>query len=376
MMPLAEPPNEPLKGPLKEPTPAPEPGIAKEPVPLAPIVEKPITETWVALERWCRVNGFEAPRRIAAESDSGQHSISTQVRSTRGSTLPSYEVRSGNGTFTLHAGSQFAHWNGLEVQLGFPTRFINGQLFAHTLDLKKSVQPLLTGISQHCLNANPVIVIDPGHGGESAGTRSVASSRYEKDFTLDWALRLGSLLTAKGWQVVLTRTNDINLSLSNRVAVADQCQAALFLSLHFNSSAPDQNQAGLETYCLTPVGLPSTVTRGFSDETNVSYPNNAFDTLNLQFASLVHRSLLQVNNQDRGIRRARFLTVLRYQQRPAVLVEGGYLSNPREALRIADPAYRQKLAEAVARGLEAEQIPGAQASAALSGMPKKSYTQQ
>ena len=72
----------------------------------------------------------------------------------------------------------------------------------------------------------------------------------------------------------------------------------------------------------------------------------------LQFALQVHRALLQVNGRhDRGVRRARFLGVLRGQHCPAILVEGGYLSNPQEARRIADPAYRQRLAEAVAQAL-------------------------
>jgi N-acetylmuramoyl-L-alanine amidase len=66
----------------------------------------------------------------------------------------------------------------------------------------------------------------------------------------------------------------------------------------------------------------------------------------------VHRTLLHVNGRlDRGVRRARYLGVLRGQNRPAILVEGGYLSNPREARRIADPAYRQQLAEVVAQAL-------------------------
>jgi hypothetical protein len=62
---------------------------------------------------------------------------------------------------------------------------------------------------------------------------------------------------------------------------------------------------------------------------------------------------LRVNgNHDRGVRRARFPAVLRGQQRPAILIEGGYLSNPREARLIAEPGYRQKLAQAVASGIE------------------------
>jgi N-acetylmuramoyl-L-alanine amidase len=319
--------------------------------------------TWIALERWCKENGFEAPRRLTAEPGPVQHPSGTAPHSSRPThreaLLPSYEVKTANGIYKLHPGSHLAQWDGLEVQLGFAPQLINGQLFVHSLDLQKSVQPLLTGIPQGCLKANSIIVIDPGHGGESGGTKSVLGNRYEKEFTLDWALRLCALLANKGWQVVLTRTNDSNLSLSNRVAVADHCQAGLFLSLHFNSSAPDENQSGLETYCVTPAGLPSTVTRGFSDDMSLVFPNNAFDTQNLQFASLVHRALLQATgDHDRGVRRARFLSVLRAQQRPAVLVEGGYLSNPREARKIADPAYRQKLAEAVARGLEQESKAG------------------
>jgi N-acetylmuramoyl-L-alanine amidase len=69
-------------------------------------------------------------------------------------------------------------------------------------------------------------------------------------------------------------------------------------------------------------------------------------------AAWVHRALLQINGRrDRGVRRARYLGVLRGQNRPAILIEGGYLSNPVEARRIADPPYRQQMAEAVAKAL-------------------------
>jgi N-acetylmuramoyl-L-alanine amidase len=84
-----------------------------------------------------------------------------------------------------------------------------------------------------------------------------------------------------------------------------------------------------------------------------AFPNNAWDEANLRWAVRVHRALLTVNGgSDRGVRRARFLGVLRGQNCPAVLVEGGYLSNPAEARKISDPAYRQQLAEALAKALE------------------------
>jgi N-acetylmuramoyl-L-alanine amidase len=73
----------------------------------------------------------------------------------------------------------------------------------------------------------------------------------------------------------------------------------------------------------------------------------------------VQRSILKVGARDRGVCRARFMKVLRLQNRPAILVEGGFLSNPREARHIQDPAYRQKLAEAVAAALIEKPAPHA-----------------
>jgi N-acetylmuramoyl-L-alanine amidase len=241
----------------------------------------------------------------------------------------------------------------MELWLGFAPQMIDNQLFVHALDLKKTVQPLLSAGTICPTRTNGVIAIDPGHGGEDSGAKSSLGNRYEKEFTLDWARRLASLLTAKGWRVYLTRVNDSDLALSNRVAVAEQLKADLFVSLHFNSAAPNEEQAGLETYCLTPTGMPSSLTRGFEDDSRLTFPNNSFDGQNLQVACVVHRALLRVNgNHDRGVRRARFPAVLRGQQRPAILIEGGYLSNRREARLISEPIYRQKLAQAVANGIE------------------------
>ena len=106
--------------------------------------------------------------------------------------------------------------------------------------------------------------------------------------------------------------------------------------------------------------MPSNLTRGFPDEVHQTFPNNAFDPQNLFLAVQIHRALLQVNShRDRGIRHARFPGVLRGQQCAAILVEGGYLSNPQEARLIEDSSYRQKLAEAVARALLSRSSSGA-----------------
>ena len=316
------------------------PAVALSPAPiLAPpemdVAGNQFTETWVPLSRWCRANGLAAPCSLATGP------------------APGYALSTTNGVFVWRTGSQVAHWDGLEVRLAFAPQIMGGQPCIHRLDLRKTIQPLVLDAPMSFLRTDLTIVIDPGHGGEDSGATSVLGYGYEKEFTLDWARRLGSLLATNGWRVFFTRTEDVDLSISSRLAFAEAHQASVFLSLHFNSSAPNNQQAGLETYCLTPTGMPSTLTRGFGDDLGLAFPNNTFDAQNLQFALRVHRALLQVNGKrDRGIRRARFLGVLRGQHCPAILVEGGYLSNPQEARRIADPGYRQKLAEAVAQALE------------------------
>jgi len=291
-------------------------------------------ETWIPFDRWSRENGVGTLREIAAVP------------------APVYALKTAHGELVFRIKSLLAKWNGLEFHLGFEPVLIGGQPFLHTLDLEKNIKPLLRPFEIPA-RTNRVLVIDPGHGGRNTGADSVLQNVNEKEFTLDWARRLARLLTTNGWQVFLTRTNDADMSLSNRVALAEEHQADLFISLHFNSSAPGHEQAGLETYCLTPAGMPSTLKRGYEDDTSLTFANNSFDGQNFLFALRLHGSLVKATGeQDRGVRRARFLAVLRGQHRPAVLIEGGYLSNPREARRIADPAFREQLAETLAGALE------------------------
>jgi N-acetylmuramoyl-L-alanine amidase len=304
------------------------PAIAPKPAPTTPVT------TWTSLANW------------AAEHKTGKlHRISD-------SPVTTYAIGSSNGVMVVGIGTLGATWNGIEINLGFEPQFIDGEVFLHGLDLQKNLEPLLCE-PPLTFGTNRTIVIDPGHGGSNTGTHSVLDGRFEKEFTLDWANRIAPLLETNGWQVFLTRTNDTDVSLSNRVAFAESHHADLFVSLHFNSAAPDTKQAGLETYCLTPTGMPSTLTRGFADPWFENLPNNAFDAQNLQFAARMHNALLRATGEeDRGVRRARFIGVLRGQKRPAILIEAGYLSNPAEAKLIESSDYRQKLAEAFANALK------------------------
>ncbi len=296
--------------------------------PAAPIL------TWTSLDRWAAENKIAAPRRISNAA------------------VTAYEVSSAHGRMILEIGSREAVWNGIVLHLGFAPEIIDDQVFVHGLDLQKNLEPLLLD-EPLAFGTNRVLVLDPGHGGANVGTHSLTDGRFEKEFTLDWARRMKILLETNGWKVFLTRTNDSEVALSNRVNFAEAHHADLFVSLHFNSAAPDKIQNGLETYCLTPSGMPSTLTRGYSDLWSDHYPNNAFDVENLQFAVRLHAAVLHTSGEeDRGIRRARFMGVLLGQRRPAVLIEGGYLSNPRESGKIESAEFREKLAEAVANALK------------------------
>jgi len=289
--------------------------------------------TWQSLSQWTAARGWEAPRPSA--------------------TVPvvTYRLVTGPHQWEFHAGSPVAYWNGIQIRLGFAPQWLEGDLWLHGLDLAKHIEPLQQPL-RLSLQQPPRIVLDPGHGGSNTGTRSVVTGQWEKEYTLDWALRLSSLLTARGWAVTLTRSNDVDIPLTARVAIADAADADVFLSLHFNGAAGTNHAGGLETYCLTPVGMPSGIRREFEDDPQLVHPNNAFDEASFQLAVRLHRALLEHTGlADRGVRRARFMTVLQGQRRPAVLLEGGYLTHPEDARRIADPAFRQRLAEAVASAL-------------------------
>ena len=275
--------------------------------------------------------------------------------------VTTYALDSANGVMELAIGSREATWNGIEIHLGFQPQIIDGQVCVYGLDLQKNLEPLLCDPPLVLPPTNGVIVIDPGHGGANVGTHSILDGRFEKEFTLDWAERLAPLLEQEGWQVFLTRTSDTYVTNADRVAFAEEHHADLFISLHFNSLAPDEKPAGIETYCLTPTGMPSTLARSYADPWFAHFPNNAFDIPNVQLAVRLEGALLRATKmEDRGVCRARFMEVLLGQHCPAVLIEAGFLSNPGDARQIETPEFRQKLAQAVADALRPKPEAGSQ----------------
>ena len=335
-LPPSEAPETTVSHPFPTPAPHPQP-IPAVPYPRSAVPQSVPIATWTSLDDWAKENNLVAPRRILD------------------SPVAEYTVTSKSGTMVLAIGSREATWNGIEIALGSAPQLIDGEISLYGLDFQKNLEPLLCE-PPLSFATNRVIVIDPGHGGSNVGTHSVLDGRFEKEFTLDWAKRLKPLLEAEGWTVYLTRNSDTYVTNSSRVTFAQAHNADLYISLHFNSAAPDTTQAGLETYCIPPTGMPSTISRGnYTDPWTERLPNNSFDAQNVRLAVRVHATLLRATGmQDRGVRRARFIEVLRGQQRPAILIEAGYLSNPHEASLIESEAYRQQLAEALALALKPE----------------------
>ena len=286
-------------------------------------------------------------------SEIGRFFGSVQSLESHDTNSPAFAFTGPNGRLTVAAGKGQADWNGLTIALGFSPRLMDGETYLNSLEVKKTLDPLF---STHPWPSNQlhILVLDPGHGGTNTGAKSVLDNTFEKEYTLDWARRAKPLLEAEGWTVFLTRNQDVDMSLGERVAFADKVHADLFLSLHFNSRAQTNldEHGGVETYFTTPTGMPSNLILYPPDDTTQNYPNNAFDAENLQLAVHIHQAMLRASNQrDRGIRKARFMGVLRGQTRPAVLIEAAYLSDPKEAALAQSPAYRQRLAEALASAL-------------------------
>ena len=173
----------------------------------------------------------------------------------------------------------------------------------------------------------PVVVIDAGHGGHDRG--GMPGQRVpEKGYTLDVANRVEAGLKRAGFRTVMTRDSDVFISLGQRCATANRQGNAIFVSIHFNG-ASNYDAYGVETY----------YSRG---------------SRSAALASAIHRSILSATGtMDRRVRSRGFF-VLRRPSVPAVLCELGFLTNKAEAGKIATAAYRQKLADAIVRGIRAK----------------------
>ncbi len=250
----------------------------------------------------------------------------------------------GNRVVSVRPSHQDFYVNNYRYILSYPVRDLNGTLMISTLDMKKLVDPVLR--PRYSPTSGPVttVVIDAGHGGHDAG--AVSAYACEKDCNLAVAQKLRAKLEKQGFKVVMTRDGDYFLTLKQRVDIANATPNSIFVSIHHNSGR--RVAEGIETFTLAPHGTtsPFARTRRYAE-----LCGNDQDCENIALATAVHsRAILSTKAVDRGIQRARF-SVLCTIQRPAILFEGGFVSNAIEGRKISSNMYREKLAESIFQGV-------------------------
>jgi len=248
-------------------------------------------------------------------------------------------------------GSREARIDGVKHWLSFPLLVFGGQLFVSRMDLSKTIDPAVR--PGHIPNLQPVrtVLLDPGHGGHDRGAVNQWGS--EKNYNLDLCRRIRPHLTAGGLRVAISRSRDEFITLETRPALAGRLgDGTIFVSIHCNDAGRRSSAAtGFEIYTLTPRGAPNSndsflTRRSFSAE-NGHRLDHASEAL---AGAIYHAMLGRVPMFDRGMKRARF-AVLRRATVPAVLVECGFLSHPRDAQQLQSMSWRDRLAESIALGI-------------------------
>jgi N-acetylmuramoyl-L-alanine amidase len=248
------------------------------------------------------------------------------------------------------SGSREAMINGARSWLCFPLIEQDGKYLVSRTDVAKTIEPLVR--PHRVLNVGNVqtIVLDPGHGGYDKG--QVSRYGYEKDFALDVARKLRPLLQAKGVRVIMTREGDYFVPLEVRAKIANAARNSIFVSIHFNATNDDPNATGFEIFSFTPRGAPSTSDTTLTSSSYSMQPGSEVDAQSMALSACIYHSLLgHIPEYDRGIKRARF-AVLRLTKVPAVLIEGGFLTERGECKLIANKDWRAKLAGAIGVGIE------------------------
>jgi N-acetylmuramoyl-L-alanine amidase len=169
-----------------------------------------------------------------------------------------------------------------------------------------------------------LVVIDPGHGGKDPGAVGLGGLR-EVDVILPISQDVSQILKQQGVEVIMTRNADYFVSLQGRTALANSRRANIFVSIHANAVGGGRTGVnGMET----------------------------FHAGNSELATAIHRSILRSVTiaNDRGVKQSRFY-VLRTSRMPAALVEVGFVTGSVDNARLRDPAYRRRMAQAIAQGI-------------------------
>lgn len=217
-------------------------------------------------------------------------------------------------------------------------------------------------------NKIDVIVIDPGHGGKDPGAVSKRGTK-EKDIVLSIAKKVASKLRKKGFKVILTRDRDVFITLGERARIANRSKCDLFVSIHANYSK-GKRAHGIETYFLSEArtkwersvaAFENSVIKyelkDKVDEKNIlkwilgDMAQNEFLRESQDLAAFVQESIVKkTKSLDRGVKQAGFY-VLRGVYAPSILIETGFITNPKEEKKLKSKRYQNRLADGIVAGI-------------------------
>lgn len=184
------------------------------------------------------------------------------------------------------------------------------------------------------INNKGLIVIDAGHGGKDYGTNSASNPKYhEKNLTLSTAFMLKNYLQQMGYEIVLTRDDDTFIPLDERAQIANDQQPKAFISVHYNH-ADSKEASGIEVYYY----------KSDDNKTRSSASKLLAESI---LSNVIHST----QAKSRGVKHGNF-AVIRETKMPAILIEGGFLSNKDEMDKIKRAAYLKQLAWGIANGLD------------------------
>ena len=193
-----------------------------------------------------------------------------------------------------------------------------------------------------------LVIIDAGHGGNDSG--ALREGVREKDLTLDVALRLERLLKANGVATKLTRSKDETVSLSARAAAANEERDCVFVSIHFDEGKRTA-ASGIGTFYASRQAAPVPFVASWFP---FAQPVSRVETSGVEsqsLAELIQESLVtRTQAVNRGTRAEQFYVIANVRH-PAVLVEGGFLSNNDDVAKLTREDYRQQLAVAISDGV-------------------------
>lgn len=192
-----------------------------------------------------------------------------------------------------------------------------------------------------------LVVIDPGHGGQDSGT--MKAGMVEKELTLDVAHRVERLLQQRGLAVLLTRTDDTYVPLEGRASVANGQPNCVFVSIHFDEAARAA-ATGVETYyAARQISMPGRVAAWLPFLQPAAADSTIVESQSL--AAFIQEALVaHTQAVNRGTRAQQFFVIANVRH-PAVLVEGGFLTNKEEVSKLSNGNYREQIATAISEGV-------------------------